>query len=95
MKQVLIKKGSAIVSEVPAPSIESGEVLVEVKASCLSVGTEMSSLRSSALPIWKKALQKPEKVASTLKMATTIGMQRTWELVKEKQNASHPTGYSA
>ena len=62
MKQVLIKKGGAIVSEVPAPIVESGEVLVEVKASCLSVGTDMSGLRSSAVPIWKKALQQPEKV---------------------------------
>ncbi len=54
MKQVLIKKGKAIVVEIPAPMIEPNEVLVQVKASCLSVGTEMSGVLSSAIPIWKK-----------------------------------------
>ena len=38
--------------------IEAGEVLVRVQASCLSIGTELSGLRGSAVPLWKKALQK-------------------------------------
>jgi predicted dehydrogenase/threonine dehydrogenase-like Zn-dependent dehydrogenase len=95
MKQVLIRKGSAIVGEVPAPGVEAGEVLVSVRVSCLSVGTEMSGVRSSAVPMWKRALQQPEKVAAAVKMVATQGVQRTWSLVKEKLDAAHPTGYSA
>jgi predicted dehydrogenase/threonine dehydrogenase-like Zn-dependent dehydrogenase len=95
MKQVLISKGKAIVSEVPAPSVGSGEVLVRVHTSCLSVGTEMSGVRSSAVPLWKKALKQPEKVASTLKLVSTMGFSRTWSLLEEKIDAAHPTGYSA
>lgn len=95
MKQVLILKGAAIVAEVPAPRVVPGEVLVRVEASCLSVGTELSSVRSSAVPIWKRALRQPEKVATTLKMVATMGLGRTWSLVKEKRDAAHPTGYSA
>ena len=95
MKQVLIKKGSASAVEVPAPLLESGELLVRLQASCLSVGTELSGLRSSGVPLWKKALAQPEKAALALKMATTQGLRRTWSLIEEKKEAAHPTGYSA
>jgi predicted dehydrogenase/threonine dehydrogenase-like Zn-dependent dehydrogenase len=95
MKQVLIKSGLAVVSEVPAPKIDAGEVLVQVYTSCLSVGTEMSGVRSSATPIWKKALQQPEKIVTTLKTLKAQGLKRTWSLIEEKRDAAHPTGYSA
>lgn len=95
MKQVLISKGKAIVSVVPAPSVGKGEVLVRVHSSCLSVGTEMSGVRSSAVPLWKKALKQPEKVATTLKMVSTMGINRVRSLLEEKMDAAYPTGYSA
>jgi len=95
MKQVLIRKGSAIVGEVPAPGCEAGEVLVRVRVSCLSVGTEMSGVRSSGMPLWKRVLQKPEKVASTVQMLATQGVRRTWSMVEEKLDEANPTGYSA
>jgi predicted dehydrogenase/threonine dehydrogenase-like Zn-dependent dehydrogenase len=95
MKQVLIHKGAAIVGDVPAPRVGAGEVLVRVHTSCLSVGTEMSGVRSSAVPLWKKALKQPEKVVATLKLATSLGFNRTLSLLEEKRDAAHPTGYSA
>ncbi len=95
MKQVLIRKGGAIVADVPAPRVEAGEVLVNVRASCISVGTEMSGVRSSALPMWKRALQQPEKAAQVVQMAATRGLRRTWEQVEAKRDEASPTGYSA
>jgi predicted dehydrogenase/threonine dehydrogenase-like Zn-dependent dehydrogenase len=95
MKQVLIKKGGAVVAEVPAPAIEPGEVLVRTRVSCLSVGTEMSGMRSSGIPLWRRVIQQPEKVASVLQMVAAQGLRRTWSLVEEKRDAAHPTGYSA
>ena len=95
MKQIMIRKGTAIVTDVPAPCVEPGEVLVRVQASCLSVGTEMSGVRSSAVPMWKRALQQPEKVTTALRMIATQGVRRTWSLIEEKRDAAHPTGYSA
>jgi len=95
MKQVLIRRGAAVVEDVPAPHPGPGEVLVRVAASCLSVGTELNSVRSSGVPIWRRALQQPEKVVNTLKMAVDVGIGRTWNLVKEKRDAASPTGYSA
>ncbi|KTD24331.1 oxidoreductase [Legionella lansingensis] len=95
MKQVLIHKGNAIIRDVPAPQVGPGEVLVKVHTSCLSVGTEMSGIRQSAVPLWKKALKQPEKVAATLKLASSMGLQRTLSLLEEKREAAYPTGYSA
>ncbi len=49
MKQVLIKQGGVTVENIPAPKIEPQIVLVRVKKSCVSIGTEMSSL-----PLWQQ-----------------------------------------
>lgn len=95
MKQVLIQKGGAIVSDVPAPRIDVGEILVKVNTSCLSVGTEMSGVRSSATPIWRKVLADPQKIVTTIQTVKSIGVNRVWSLVEQKKGAAHPTGYSA
>lgn len=95
MKQVLISRGAATIEEVPVPAIDPGEVLVRVRSSCLSVGTEMSGLRSSAVPLWRRALRQPEKVMTTARMAVDKGIKRTWNLVEEKRNEARATGYSA
>ncbi len=95
MKQVLIKKGVAYAMEVPIPQLAAGEVLVGVQASCLSIGTELSGLRGSAVPLWRRALAQPDKAINALKMAGVVGLRRTWSLIEEKKEAEHTTGYSA
>jgi len=95
MKQILIKRGVAYTSEVPVPRLENNEILVKLHISCLSIGTELSGLRGSAAPIWKKALAQPEKAITALKMAGDIGLRRTWSLIEEKKEAEYVTGYSA
>lgn len=95
MRQVLVKKGIARAAEVPVPLPADGEVLVRVQISCLSVGTELSGLRSSGTRIWKKALAQPEKAITVLKTAADHGLRRTWSLIEEKKEAENPTGYSA
>ena len=71
MKQVLIKRGQVIVADVPSPEVSDDNILVQVKCSCISIGTEMSGVRGSGVPLWKKALQQPDKVKKVLNMATT------------------------
>jgi len=72
MKQVIIKQGQAVIEDVPAPKVEPGTVLVQVNHSCISIGTEMSGVKGSGLPLWKKALKKPENVKKVLQMAATL-----------------------
>lgn len=95
MKQVLIKKGFPYAAEVPAPQIEDGEVLVRLQASCLSIGSELSGIRGSAVPIWKKAIEQPEKVLTVMQIARENGINSALGVVKEKKDAELQTGYSA
>jgi len=95
MKQILIKKGQVTVGDVPAPFVGAGEVLVQVHYSCISTGTEMSGIKSSGEPLYKKALKKPQDVKKTLEMIRTRGLKNTIVRVKSKIDMAKPIGYSA
>jgi predicted dehydrogenase/threonine dehydrogenase-like Zn-dependent dehydrogenase len=95
MKQVLIKGGQAVVSTVPAPVVTPKCILVRVEHSCISVGTEMASVRLSGMPLYQRALKQPANVKRVLDMARDQGVKRTMERVSGKLAAGTPTGYSA
>lgn len=95
MKQVLIKGGSAIVEEVPAPQVGRKNILVRVAYSCISVGTEMAGVRLSGMPLYRRALKQPENVRRVLEMMRDQGVRRTVDRVTGKLSAGTPTGYSA
>lgn len=94
MKQVLIKKGQAFIEEVPSPQIEDNKILVKVDYSCISIGTEMSGVKASALPLWKKALKEPEKVKKVFSMVANNGFKKTKQIVKGKLESGSAVGYS-
>lgn len=95
MKQVLIKKGKAIVEEVPAPAVERGTVLVETAYSCISIGTEMSGIKEGSKPLIQRAIENPEQVVRAAKMAFEQGIGRTLSVVRGMLESGNPTGYSA
>ncbi|OPX84850.1 MAG: 4-carboxy-2-hydroxymuconate-6-semialdehyde dehydrogenase [Pelotomaculum sp. PtaB.Bin104] len=95
MKQVLIKQGQAIVEEIPAPQVEPGTILVQVDHSCISIGTEISGIKASGLPLWKRAFKQPENVKKVIQFVATQGITKTRSLVKGKLSSGNPTGYSA
>jgi predicted dehydrogenase len=95
VKQVLVKAGSAIVAEVPAPMVSARNILVRVEHSCVSVGTEMAGVKMSGMPLYKRALKQPENVRRVIEMAREQGVRRTMDRVSGKLAAGSPTGYSA
>lgn len=95
MKQVLLKRGDIVVVNVPAPVVEPGTVLVRVEHSCISVGTEMSGVRASNLPLWKRAMRRPGQVRRVLRTAATQGVVRAKQAIKSHLEALNPLGYSA
>jgi predicted dehydrogenase/threonine dehydrogenase-like Zn-dependent dehydrogenase len=95
MKQVLVRQGRAVVEEVPAPRVEAGGVLVRVDHSCISVGTELSGIRASGTPLWKRALRQPDNVKRVVEMVATQGLGRARATVQGKLAAGNATGYSA
>jgi predicted dehydrogenase/threonine dehydrogenase-like Zn-dependent dehydrogenase len=95
MKQVLIRKGEAVADDVPAPALEAGTALVAVQRSCISVGTELSGLRRSGLPLWQLAARYPEHAKKVVQSVATMGVSRTWNIVQGQLTAGTAAGYSA
>lgn len=95
MKQVLVKQGNVVLEQVPAPAVEAGAVLVKVGYSCISVGTEMSGIRASGVPLWKRALKQPDNVRKALQMVVAEGLGAATAQINDRLTAATPTGYSA
>ncbi|MDR0268460.1 bi-domain-containing oxidoreductase [Paenibacillus sp.] len=95
MNQVIIRHGNAVVEQTPAPEIQKGTVLVQVEHSCISIGTEISGLRTSGVPLWKRAVQQPDKVKKLMQIAATQGLSHTRNMLKLKTSSGQPSGYSA
>ena len=95
MRQVLIRQGQASVEQIPAPGVQAGSALVRVDHSCISVGTEVKTVQTSEQPLWRCAIEQPEKVKRGLQMLATEGLARTWQAVEGKLSAGLALGYSA
>lgn len=95
MQQVLRKKGQTMIEEVPTPIAGDNEVLVQVRYSCISTGTELSGIRSSKTSLYKKALREPQNVIKTLEMIRKQGLSKTIAKVKRMLESDDHLGYSA
>ncbi|MCE5206927.1 MAG: bi-domain-containing oxidoreductase [Chloroflexi bacterium] len=94
MKQVLINRGRVAVVDVPAPMVVPGTLLIAVSHSCISVGTELSGIRSGAKPLWKRALEQPDNVKKVLNMLLKEGISNTKNRIGRTFDTERPTGYS-
>ena len=74
MRQVVVRRGAVVVENVPAPIVEPGTVLVCVERSSISVGTELSGIRASGQPLWRRAVRQPRNVQRVLETATSQGI---------------------
>lgn len=95
MKQVLIKSGSVVIEDVPAPFVGRKNILVRVTHSCISAGTEIAGVRMSGLPLYQRALKQPDNVKRVFEMVRDQGVMRTMDRVRGKLSAGSATGYSA
>ena len=69
MIQALIKKGRVLPVEVPTPVVSIGAVLIKVVNSCISAGTELSSVQGSGKFLIRRAMDQPEHVKKVLNTA--------------------------
>jgi len=95
MKQVFIRKGNVIVDEVPAPIVSADEALVHVYYSCISSGTELSGIKRSGKPLYKKIIDNPQNIRKVLDLLKSKGLSKAISKVKNKVDVKTPTGYSA
>jgi len=95
MKQIILQKGQIYIDQVPAPLPKKDKLLVRLIKSCISSGTEISGIKNSAEPLWKRAIKHPEKVKKAIDNVKAYGVQDTIDKGKLGINSQFPLGYSA
>ena len=94
MKQAVVKKGKVIPQDVPAPNVSKASVLIRVSYSCISAGTEMSSVNTTKKSLIKRALDSPEEVKEVLDFIKVNGVQKTIQKIRGVIDGGKQTGYS-
>lgn len=94
MKQIIINQGNINVKEVPAPSLEKGKILVKVVNSCISSGTELSGIKSSGIPLWRRAINDPFKAVDFVKKTIQNGISESKNTIENVLQSDMPIGYS-
>ena len=94
MLQALINKGKVIAQKVPNPVVSKGCVLIKVHHSCISAGTEMSSVKSSDASIVDRIIKNPEYIKKGINYLKEEGVKQLIEKVKGSSTIGSPTGYS-
>lgn len=95
MKQVLIKKGRALSSEVPPPMVQPGMIRVRVHASCISPGTEAMGIAASGKSLLQKAIAQPDKARKAWARMRKEGIASVLRKAQSQQEEARPIGYSA
>lgn len=97
MKQVSLRlrDGRVEVLEVPPPSRAPDCVLVDVRASVLSVGTERSKLEAGRESLIGKVRARPDQARQVIERARRDGLRDTVSAVRTKLDQPTALGYSA
>lgn len=97
MKQVTqrLRDGAVEVMDVPDPALTPETVLVDVRASLLSVGTERAKVEAGRDSLLAKARSRPDQVAQVVEKARRDGVAETFRAVSARLNQPSPLGYSA
>ena len=94
MKQGIVKKGKVIAESIPTPVVTDGNILIKVYYSCISAGTEMTSVNTSKQSLVKRALNSPEEVKTAIEFAKDNGIVKTVQRVRGVLDGGKQTGYS-
>jgi len=97
VKQVSLRlrDGRVEVLDVPRPSLTPEGVLIDVRASLLSVGTEKSKVQAGRASLIGKARARPDQARAVIEKARQDGLRQTFDTVRSRLDAPNPLGYSA
>ncbi len=94
MKQVFNSSKGIVVKNVPEPSIKKGFVKIKVAYSCISAGTELSSVKEADKNILSKIIEDPGKIAKVWDIVKTQGVEKAKNKVDSTLEKLSPLGYS-
>ena len=96
MKQIFqdLRTGALTLAELPTPAVPAGHLLIQSRATLVSLGTERMLLEFGKAGWLEKARQQPEKVKQVLEKIKTDGLFPTITAVLTRLNQPLPLGYS-
>lgn len=96
MKAVLqdMKSGELRLTDVPAPALQPGGLLVQVHRSVISLGTERSVIALAKKGPIGKAKDRPDLARKVLNRARQEGFWSTYQVVRNLLSSPIPLGYS-
>ncbi len=97
MKQLLqdARTGELRITEVPAPQLLPGCVLVRVAASLVSAGTERASAEFAGKSLLAKAKARPDLMRDVLAKMRRDGLSSTLQTVRSRLDQPQSLGYSS
>src|SRR6266436_1392422 len=97
LKQILqnLKTGAVAVTDIPAPAIRPGFVMVRTAASLISAGTERMTVETGQKSLMGRAFDQPALVKQVIQKARTEGILNTIDAVRSKLESFVALGYSA
>ena len=97
MKQVTqrLRDGRIEVLDVPVPAVSEAGVLVDVRASLLSAGTERSKIEAGRKSLIGKARARPDQVRQVVEKVRRDGVAATAHAVRARLHQPSALGYSA
>jgi threonine dehydrogenase-like Zn-dependent dehydrogenase len=97
MKQLLqdARTGELKVTEVPAPQLLPGCVLVRIAASLVSAGTERASAEFAGKSLAAKAKARPDLVRDVMAKLKRDGLAATMQTVRSRLDQPQSVGYSS
>jgi polar amino acid transport system substrate-binding protein len=97
LKQILqnLKTGAVAVTDVPAPVVRPGFVMVRTAASLISAGTERMTVESGQKSLIGRAFDQPALVKQVIEKARNEGVLQTIDAVRSKLESFVALGYSA
>ena len=88
------RTGELAISDVPAPAVRPGSVLVAVAASLVSAGTERTMVSLAQASLLGKAQQRPDLVRQVITKAKREGLLTTYQAAMNRLDTLSPLGYS-
>jgi polar amino acid transport system substrate-binding protein len=89
-----LRDGKISVIDVPAPVVTPDGVLVDVRASLLSAGTERAKVQTGKQSLLGKARSRPDQVKQVIEKAQRDGLRDTVRAVRSRLEEPSPLGYS-
>lgn len=96
MKAVIqnLKSGKLLVDEVPLPALQPGGILLRVRRSLISLGTDKAVIDLAGKGPIGKAKARPDLARKVLNKARQEGYWNTYQVVKNLIDSPIPLGYS-